>query len=79
VSFRGLPYLKACWIDSEDEVAVDEFFRYKKDHLAYDKDNRPVYLADSLWMLQRAIDENPKLSFKFSSEIIVSEDAEETA
>jgi len=79
VSFRGLPYLKACWIDSEDEAATEAFFRYKKDHLAYDKDERPVYLADSLWMLQRAIDENPKLSFKFSSEIIVSEDAEETA
>lgn len=77
VSFRSLAYLKACWIDSEDEAAVEEFFRYRKDHLAYDKDDRPVYLADSLWMLQRAIDENPKLRFQFSSEIMLHEESEQ--
>jgi peptide chain release factor 3 len=76
VSFRPLNFLKACWIDSEDEAAIEEFFRYKKDHLAFDKDARSVYLADSLWMLERAIQENPKLKFQFSSEIMLSEELE---
>ncbi|MFN3530501.1 MAG: peptide chain release factor 3 [Bacteroidia bacterium] len=77
VNFRPLSYLKASWVDSEDPTAIEDFFRYKKDHLAFDKDNRPVYLSDSLWMLQRAIEENPKLNFRFSSEIMLSEESEQ--
>lgn len=70
VQYQALSYVKACWVHSEDQQALEKFFRYRGDHLAYDKDNRPVYFADSIWMLERAIEDNPKLRFDFSSDLI---------
>lgn len=74
VSFYSLPYIKACWVRSDDAAALEKFFRYRSDHLAYDKDGVPVYFADSIWMLERAIEDNPKLRFDFASELLVTED-----
>jgi hypothetical protein len=42
--------------------------------MAFDKDDRPVYLADSLWMLERAIADYPKLNFRFSAEVMLKEE-----
>ena len=63
-----LPYHRACWITSEDNKALDEFMRYREDQLAYDRDENPVYLSESEWMLQAMIRDNPKISFHFTSE-----------
>ena len=63
-----LPYHKACWITSEDKRALDEFTKYRDSQLAYDRDENPVYLSESEWMLQAMIRDNQKISFHFTSE-----------
>lgn len=78
VAFRPLAYLKACWVESENPADAEDFFRFKRDQMALDKDDRPVYLADSLWMLERAIADYPRLNFRFSAEVMLKEeDAED--
>lgn len=66
--FQPLDFTKACWITSDDPAAVKEFTRYRERQIAYDKDENPVYLAESEWMLQSMIRDNPKIKFHFTSE-----------
>jgi peptide chain release factor 3 len=65
-------------VESENPADAEDFFRFKRDQMALDKDDRPVYLADSLWMLERAIADYPRLNFRFSAEVMLKEeDAED--
>ena len=66
--FEALPYVRACWITSNDPVKLKEFVRLKSSHLAHDRDGNPVYFADSKWWLQTVIDDNPEIEFHFTSE-----------
>lgn len=81
--FRQLDYYKACWITSntpslkgEDKNnstlqgggQLDKFFTVKTNNIAYDKENRPVYFAESAWMLQKAQETYPDIKFHFTSE-----------
>jgi peptide chain release factor 3 len=63
-----LPFHRACWITSDDPKTLDEFTRYRDSQIAYDRDERPVYLAESEWMLQATMRDNPKITFHFTSE-----------
>jgi peptide chain release factor 3 len=69
---QPLAFSRACWITSDDPAAVKEFVRYRERQIAYDKDENPVYLAESEWMLQSMIRDNPKLTFHFTSEFKTS-------
>lgn len=69
-SFTQLNFHKACWISSDDEHKLSEFCRIKSTYIAYDKDDQPVYLAPSAFMLKMEQSENPDIRFKFTSEII---------
>ncbi|THB67084.1 MAG: peptide chain release factor 3, partial [Spirochaetaceae bacterium] len=69
---KPLSYHKACWITAENAKDLDAFMQYREAQIAWDKDKRPVYLAESGWMLQSIIADNPKISFRFSSEIAAS-------
>lgn len=59
---------KACWIASKDKSKLEEFMRFKMNNIAMDKDNHPVYLADSQWMLDQMIKNYPEVEFHFTSE-----------
>jgi len=78
VQYQNLPYIKACWIHAADPKKIDEFFQYRREHQAYDKDANSVYLADSQWMLQRLQTENTDLEFRFSAEIMLQYSTEGT-
>ena len=69
---QPLAYSKAVWITSDDPAAVKEFLKYRDGQIAYDKDENPVYLAESEWMLQSMIRDNAKLTFHFTSEFKTS-------
>ncbi|QJD80894.1 peptide chain release factor 3 [Spirosoma rhododendri] len=64
----GLNYTKACWITSEDPSKLAEFIRLKGNQIAYDKDNRPVFLAESDWMLRMNQQNNSDVQFHLTSE-----------
>ncbi|TFH05063.1 MAG: peptide chain release factor 3 [Spirochaetales bacterium] len=64
---QPLQYCRACWLTSDDPVAVKEFVKYREGQIAYDKDQNPVYLAESEWMLQSMKRDNPRITFHLTS------------
>lgn len=67
-SYESYPAHKACWLTSEDEKQLDEFRKLKQRFIARDKFDRLVYLADSSFSLQMAIEKYDKLQFRLKSE-----------
>jgi peptide chain release factor 3 len=43
--------------------------RFRQQNIAADKDDQPVYLAQSEWFLNTEISNNPEVQFHFTSEI----------
>ena len=69
VIFNPLPFYKACWLTGNDEKKLLEFSRFKQANIAEDKDGHMVYLAQSEWFLNTEINNNPDITFHFTSEI----------
>ena len=65
---------KACWIEcdkenlSEAEKELDLFKKRKAQYLAFDKEGRDVFLADSAYLLQMAQQDYKNIRFHFTSE-----------
>lgn len=66
--WEPLNLYKACWIESDDEQALEEFKKRKRQFMALDRDGRDVFLADSAYVLQMAQTDYPKLRFHFVSD-----------
>ncbi|MDZ4665952.1 MAG: peptide chain release factor 3 [Bacteroidota bacterium] len=67
-SFDQLNLYKALWISSDDKKSLDDFMLDRSSHVAYDKENKPVFLAESAWLLQMAQEKFPKIQFHLKSE-----------
>jgi peptide chain release factor 3 len=67
-SFYPLNIYKACWVDSDDKKALEDFCSFKAQNIAMDKDDRIVFLADSQWTLNAVMETRPGLKFSFLSE-----------
>ena len=61
---------KACWIASDDTETLENFKKRKTQYMAFDRDGRDVYLADSSYMLAMAQQDFPKINFHFTSEFV---------
>ena len=59
---------KACWIESDDNMALENFKKRKAQYMALDKEGRDVYLADSSYVLTMAQQDFPSIHFHFTSE-----------
>ena len=66
--YSHLSLHKACWISSESESELKEFIRLKYDYIANDKNDKPVFLAESSFALNVAREKFAKINFHFSSE-----------
>jgi peptide chain release factor 3 len=66
--YEGMQLHKACWIRSENKEQLDDFKKRKYQYMAKDKHGRDVYMADSPYGLQMAIDKFEKIEFLFTSE-----------
>lgn len=66
--FHVKSFFKACWITTTDKKKLEEFVRIKGSEIAFDKDQNPVFLAPSAWMLRMAQESYPELNFHFTSE-----------
>jgi peptide chain release factor 3 len=69
VTFNAMPFYKACWLTSEQPAKLEEFMRFRQTNIAADKDDLPVYLAQSEWFLNTEITNHPDVKFHFTSEI----------
>ena len=61
--FDSLPIYKAVWLVSDNDKKLQEFINDKAQYIAYDKLNRPVFLAESAWLLQMAQEKYPEIKF----------------
>jgi peptide chain release factor 3 len=69
--FEAKPYSKACWITAENPVKLQEFVRLKSNYIAFDKDENPVFLAETDWILRMNMENNPDVEFHLTSEFKV--------
>lgn len=67
VNFVPLAFFKACWITGEKKK-LEDFVRFKQANVMEDKDGRLVYLAQSEWFLNTERQNNPDITFHFTSE-----------
>lgn len=58
---------KACWMTGS-EADLKDFMKYRQNNIAYDKDGRPVFLAETGYILRTAIDKYPDIQFHTTSE-----------
>jgi peptide chain release factor 3 len=68
VEFVPQNIYKACWISSKDPQKLAEFIDSKQRHIALDKDDKLVFMAESKAWLQMVQDNFPEISFHFTSE-----------
>ncbi|EIM78822.1 peptide chain release factor 3 [Nitritalea halalkaliphila LW7] len=68
VEFAPMNLYKACWVHAKDKKVLDEFIRSKNRHIAYDKEGKPVFMAESRAWLQMVQDNYPDIQFHFTSE-----------
>lgn len=59
---------KACWIESDNPEALENFKKRKAQYMAKDLAGRDVYLADSGYVLMMAQQDFPDIRFHFTSE-----------
>ncbi len=63
-----LNFFKASWITADQKDDLEKFKRQKVNSIYFDKQERPVFMAESQWMLNVAQENNPGLNFHFTSE-----------
>jgi peptide chain release factor 3 len=68
VQFSSQGIYKACWISSADQKKLNEFIDSKQRHIARDKDNKLVFMAESRAWLQMVQENFPDIQFHFTSE-----------
>ncbi len=66
--WQPLPLFKACWIESEDEGELDSFRKRKWQYMARDREGREVFLADSRYVLDMAMQDFSHIRFHLTSE-----------
>jgi peptide chain release factor 3 len=66
--YEHITLYKTCWFTSDNEQALKDFKLRKENNLAFDKDGRDVFLADSPFALQMAQEKFPDIEFHFTSE-----------
>ncbi|MEZ4738203.1 MAG: peptide chain release factor 3 [Flavobacteriales bacterium] len=67
-AFQQIPAYKACWMTSTDEAALENFIRIKAQQIVQDKDDNPVFMAPSAYMLELEKRNNPEITFHTTSE-----------
>lgn len=65
--FEARSIHKACWMTGPEEDLKD-FMRYRQQNIAYDKDQNPVFLAETAYILRTAIEKYPEVQFHTTSE-----------
>ncbi len=66
--YELLNLYKACWMESFSKAQLEDFKMRKIHNMAYDKQGRDVFLAESAYALQMAREKFPNIKFHFISE-----------
>ncbi|KAB1065203.1 peptide chain release factor 3 [Salibacter halophilus] len=71
--FHHKNYHKAVWLTTENEEQLDHFTRVKARYVAKDKDDNWVFLAESQFLLNQAIQDYPDIDFHTTSEFKIDQ------
>jgi len=66
--FQGVSLHKACWIDSDNPKAIQQFVDSKLRHIARDKDGKLVFMAETKSWMQMVEDNFEDVTFHITSE-----------
>jgi peptide chain release factor 3 len=66
--YEPITLYKTAWITSTNKAMLEDFKMRKASLLALDKEGRDVFLADSPYALQTALEKYPDINFHFTSE-----------
>jgi peptide chain release factor 3 len=66
--WEPLAWYKACWIESENDAAMENFKQRKSRYMATDREGRDVFLAETPYVLTMAQQDFPDIRFHFTSE-----------
>lgn len=66
--FQPVNYHKAFWLTTTNKSKLNEFIRIKQNNIVYDKDDNPVFLAQSAWIVNLERSDNPEITFHENSE-----------
>ncbi|MBR9976561.1 MAG: peptide chain release factor 3 [Bacteroidetes bacterium] len=66
--FRLLNVYKAFWFTSDDKKELDRFMKLQQRHIAWDKDDNPVYLPEGNWAFNAAREMFASIDFHMTSE-----------
>jgi len=66
--WENMAMYKACWIESDDAEELRLFKSRKAQYMAFDKEGRDVFMADSAYILNMAQNDYPHIKFHFTSE-----------
>jgi peptide chain release factor 3 len=66
--FDSLRYQRASWFTCDDKAVMDKFLMLKSNSIVYDKEKRPVFMAESQWGLELTMQNYPEIQFFSTSE-----------
>jgi peptide chain release factor 3 len=66
--FKPLSFHKACWVSCKDQNILKQFIKNKSNYMAVDKNDNPVFLATSEWILTLTKQDYPDITFHYTSE-----------
>ena len=67
-AFQQIAAHKACWMTTTNNADLDQFIRIKAQQIVRDKDDNPVFMAPSAYMLELERRNNPSITFHTTSE-----------
>lgn len=67
-SFHPVKCFRACWITADEKQFLEDFINKKGQYITFDKDGRPVFMAESEWYLKMMKEAFPEIEFHFTSE-----------
>jgi peptide chain release factor 3 len=65
---QSLNIYKAFWFTSVNKEQFERFLSFQNPHIAYDKDDHPVFLAEGTWSFHTAQEMFPDIEFHLTSE-----------
>ena len=69
-SFESSPFTTGCWIRGKEKKSLDKFVSTHVAKMAEDVRGAPVFLARNKWLLERTLEESPKIEYYFTSDFI---------
>ena len=72
-SFVPRNFFKACWMTCSKNDTIHDFIKRKSTNVAYDKDENPVFLAPSTFLLAQAEGDYPEITFHKTSDFKLDE------